>query len=61
MQTFVRHSVEVIASVWLVLVAVQYAASCLMPGLGVYYAPAYWVMLAMLVLAGGYRLSRKAE
>ena len=55
----VRHSVELICSAWLMVVAVQYISRYLVAGLDAGFAPVYCVMLALLIVAGALRLWRR--
>lgn len=47
--------VEVIAAVWLIIVAVQYLSRYFIRGIDVDFTPAYIVMLCLIVAAVGIR------
>ena len=61
MNTLVRYAVEVIAAVWLVIVAVQYLSRYFIVGLNVDYTWAYIAMLALTILVGGMRALRRGS
>ena len=55
----VGHTIELIASAWLMVVAVQYISRYFVAGLDAGFNPVYCVMLALLIVAGALRLWRR--
>lgn len=57
----IRHAWQIVASVWLIVVAVQYLAYCLAPSLKVDYSWAYAGLVAACALVAGSGLWRKTD
>jgi uncharacterized membrane protein len=55
MKTLAQYAVEVIAAVWLVIVAVQYLSRYFIGGLNVDYTWAYIGMLALTIVTAALR------
>ena len=53
--------VEVMAAVWLIIVAVQYVSRYFIRGIDVDFTPAYIVMLCLIVAAVGLRMLKRVE
>ena len=61
MKSLKRHALEIVATVWLAVVAVQFLASYFITWMRLDLTPVYVVMLGLLIVITGIRVLRSVH